>query len=176
MQHPGPWRPGNDYMATCAGRHKKNAPLPATHTRVAPPHAAPTPRFGGLGTQGATFCPRKVLRAPGAHVAPTRVPTNPANLRPRYRTQAPGTSPTSRPWKALLLSCARHHTPYAWPAAGEVVVHASGGAASRALAYAWPGRREQARLFHRHRKCFPKQEIRVTSQKRLDLRATFFID
>ena len=55
-------------------------------------------------------------------------------------------------------------------------MHASGGAASRALAYVWPGRREQARLFHRHRKCFPKQEIRVTSQKRLDLRATFFID
>ena len=165
-------------MATCAGRHKKNAPLPATHTRVAPPHAAPTPRFGGLGTQGATFCPRKVLRAPGAHVAPTRVPTNPANLSPMYLTH---TSPmylthVKAPWKALLLSCARHHTPYAWPAAGEVVVHASGGAAARALAYVRPGRREEARLFHRHRKCFPKQEIRVASQKRLDLRATFFID
>ena len=102
MQHPGPWRPGNDYMATCAGRHKKNAPLPATHTRVAPPHAAPTPRFGGLGTQGATFCRRKVLRASGAHVAPTRVPTNPANLSPMYRTHAPCTSPTSRPVEGAL--------------------------------------------------------------------------
>ena len=39
------------------------------------------------------------------------------------------------------------HTPYAWPAAGEVVVHASGGAAARALAYVWPGRREQAGSF-----------------------------
>ena len=84
---------------------------------------------------------------------------------PTLQTSGPGTAhkpqvphPRQGLWKALLLSCARHHTPYAWPAAGEVVVYASGGAASRALAYAWPGRREQARLFHRHENAFPSRK------------------
>ena len=130
-------------------------------------HRTPPPHHVLVGLE-----PRVQLSAAGRCCVPQAHTWPQHGFPPTLQTSGPGAAhkpqvphPRQGPWKALLLSCARHHTPYAWPAAGEVVVYASGGAASRALAYVWPGRREQARLFHRHRKCFPKQEIRVDLSK-----------